>query len=140
MVAPPGPFRITGLLHGCGVPEVHADKHCLAYQNGTSTLFECNDGGFIKRSTTGSTWTHIGNGLITSQIYRLGVAQTVANENIIGLQDNGTKSFLSGSWSDEIGGDGFECAIDYTNENTIYGELYYGDIEDQPIMESTGQP
>jgi hypothetical protein len=114
--------------YGCGVPEVHADKHCLAYQNGTSTLFEGNDGGVYKTTNTGSTWTNLGNGLSISQIYRLGVAQTVANENIIGLQDNGTKSFLSGSWSDEIGGDGFECIIDYTNQNTLYGELYYGDI------------
>ena len=112
----------------CSVPAVHADKHCLAFQNGTSTLFEGNDGGVYKTSNNGTTWTYIGSGLATSQIYRLGVAQTVANENIIGLQDNGTKSFLSGSWSDEIGGDGFECAIDYTNQNTLYGEIYYGDI------------
>jgi PKD repeat protein len=113
---------------GCSVQAVHADKHCLAYQNGTSTLFEGNDGGFYKTANNGSSWTHLGGGLITSQIYRLGVAQTVSNENIIGLQDNGTKSYLSGSWSDELGGDGFECAIDYTNQNTLYGELYYGDI------------
>jgi PKD repeat protein len=114
--------------YGCLVPEVHADKHCLAYQNGTSTLFEGNDGGLYKTTNIGSTWTNLGNGLVTSQLYRLGVAQTVANENIIGLQDNGTKAFLSGTWNDEIGGDGFECAIDYTNQNTLYGELYYGDI------------
>ena len=114
--------------YGCGVPEVHADKHCLAYQNGTSTLFEGNDGGIYKTINNGTNWAYLGNGLITSQLYRLGVAQTVANENIIGLQDNGTKSFLSGAWSDEIGGDGFECAIDYTNQNTLYGELYYGAI------------
>ena len=114
--------------YGCGVSEVHADQHYLAYQNGTSTLFECNDGGLYKTVNNGSTWTHHGNGLVISQIYRLGVAQTVANENIVGLQDNGTKAFLSGVWSDEIGGDGFECAIDYTNANTLYGELYYGEI------------
>jgi PKD repeat protein len=112
----------------CSVTAVHADKHYLAYQNGTSTLFECNDGGFYKTTNNGSSWTHLGSGLVTSQIYRLGVAQTVTNENIIGLQDNGTKSFISGGWYDEIGGDGFECAFDYTNQNTMYGELYYGDI------------
>ncbi len=112
----------------CSVSAVHADQHNLAYQNGTSTLFECNDGGFYKTTNNGSSWTHLGSGLAISQIYRLGVAQTVSNENIIGLQDNGTKSFLSGTWYDEIGGDGFECAIDYTNANTLYGELYYGDI------------
>jgi PKD repeat protein len=113
----------------CGVTAVHADQHCLAFQNGTSTLFECNDGGFYKTTNLGSSWAHIGSGIATSQIYRLAVAQTVANEEICGLQDNGTKSYLSGSWYDEIGGDGFDCAIDYTTQNTLYGELYYGAIE-----------
>jgi PKD repeat protein len=47
---------------------------------------------------------------------------------VIGLQDNGTKSFSSSSWSDVLGGDGMECAIDPTNANTQYGEVYYGDI------------
>ena len=31
-----------------GVPVVHADKHSLIYQNGTTTLFEGNDGGIYK--------------------------------------------------------------------------------------------
>ncbi len=98
----------------------------LAYQNGTSTLWLGNDGGLYKTSNNGVSWTHHGSGLITSQIYRFGTAQTSSNDIIIGLQDNGTKALLSGTWSDEIGGDGFECAYDYTNVNTMYGELYYG--------------
>ena len=115
--------------YGCGVPIVHADKHCLAFQNGTSTLFEGNDGGVYKTVNNGVAWTYIGSGIATSQIYRLGVAQTVANENIIGLQDNGTKAFLSGAWSDVLGGDGMDCAIDYTNANTMYGESQSGALE-----------
>lgn len=114
--------------YGCGVPEVHADKHFLVYQGGSSTLFECNDGGLYKTSNNGSTWTHLSSGMETSQIYRMGVSQTVMDEVIIGLQDNGTKARLSGTWSDVIGGDGFECLIDYTDVNTQYGALYYGDI------------
>ncbi|MBM3436306.1 MAG: hypothetical protein FJY07_08850, partial [Bacteroidetes bacterium] len=114
--------------YGCGVSEVHADQHFLGYQNGTSVLFEGNDGGFYKTTDNGANWTHLGNGLVTSQIYRMSTAQTVANENICGLQDNGTKAYLSGSWSDEIGGDGFDCAINYSDHNILYGELYYGDI------------
>lgn len=114
---------------GCGVSEVHADQHFLGYQNGTSVLFEGNDGGFYKTTDNGSNWTHLGSGLVTSQVYRMSSAQTVTNENICGLQDNGTKAYLSGSWSDEIGGDGFDCAIDYSDQNVLYGELYYGDIK-----------
>jgi PKD repeat protein len=114
---------------GCGVSEVHADQHFLGYQNGTSVLFEGNDGGFYKTTDDGSNWTHLGSGLATSQVYRMSTAQTVSNEDICGLQDNGTKAFLSGSWTDEIGGDGFDCAIDYSDNNVLYGELYYGDIQ-----------
>lgn len=107
---------------------VHADKHYLAYQPGTSTLFECNDGGLYKSSNTGTTWAHLGNSLVISQMYRLGVSQTSSADVITGLQDNGTKAMLSNVWKDVIGGDGMECLIDYTNTNVQYGELYYGDI------------
>ena len=115
--------------YGCGVSEVHADQHCLNFQNGTSVLFEGNDGGLYKTTNSGSTWTYIGSGLATSQIYRLGVSQTAANEYITGLQDNGTKAYLSGAWQDVIGGDGFECAIDYADNNTLYGEGTYGSLK-----------
>lgn len=111
---------------GCSVTAVHADQHYLAFQNGTSTLFECNDGGLYKSTDNGASWIHLGSGLVISQMYRLGVSQTVANEVVCGLQDNGTKALLNGAWEDVIGGDGMECAIDYTNSNIQYGELYYG--------------
>jgi len=115
--------------YGCGVQEVHADKHFLAYQPGVSEfLFECNDGGLYKSSNDGTTWTHLSNGMAISQIYRMGVSQTVMDEVIIGLQDNGSKARLSGTWTDVIGGDGFECIIDWSDVNTQYGALYYGDI------------
>ncbi|MCF6341685.1 MAG: PKD domain-containing protein [Bacteroidales bacterium] len=108
---------------------VHADKHFLAYQNGTSTLFECNDGGIYKTTNSGGSWTDISNTLVIGQMYRLGVAQTVSDDVITGLQDNGTKNFETDVWEDVIGGDGMECIIDYTNANTQYGELYYGNIK-----------
>ncbi|MEN8223953.1 MAG: PKD domain-containing protein [Bacteroidota bacterium] len=125
-------FNIVNHWTGCGAPSnaqnVHADKHFLAFQNASSTLFECNDGGLYKTSDGGTNWTHLSSGMAISQIYRMGIGQTSADEMIIGLQDNGTKASLSGTWTDVIGGDGFECIIDYTNQNTQYGALYYGDI------------
>ncbi len=108
---------------------IHADKHFMAYQNGTSTLFECNDGGLYKTANGGSSWNHLTNGMEISQIYKIGVAQTVNNDVIAGLQDNGTKAMISGNWNDVIGGDGMDCAIDPSDHNTQYGELYYGDIK-----------
>ncbi len=117
--------------HTCGgsATEVHADKHFLAFQNGSSVLYECNDGGLYKTTDLGASWTQISDGVVCSQIYRLGVSQTSPNDIIIGLQDNGTKAMKSSTWDDVIGGDGMECLIDYTDENVQYGELYYGSIK-----------
>lgn len=113
---------------GGSATNVHADKHNLGFQNGSSTLFECNDGGLYSTTDGGSTWNHITNGMVISQMYRLGVAQTTSSDVIAGLQDNGTKAMLTSIWYDVIGGDGMECLIDYSNENTQYGSLYYGSI------------
>jgi PKD repeat protein len=122
-------FNIVNHWSGCtGIQTVHADKHYFAFQGNSSTLFECNDGGLYKTSDGGSSWTHLSSGKAISQIYRLGVGQTAADEVITGLQDNGTKALLTGTWTDVIGGDGFECIVNYTNQNVQYGALYYGSI------------
>lgn len=124
-------FSIVNHWTGCSSPSaqnVHADKHFLVFQHASSTLFEANDGGLYKTADGGVNWTHLSSGMAISQFYRLGVGQSGPNEIIGGLQDNGTKALLSGTWSDVIGGDGFECIIDYTDKNTQYGALYYGDI------------
>jgi len=110
-----------------GVQTVHADHHAMEWQNNT-TLFDGNDGGIYKTVNGGTNWTHHTNGMQISQMYRLGVSQTT-NAVIAGLQDNGTKlRSANGTWTDEIGGDGMECAIDYSNAQYMYGELYYGDF------------
>ncbi len=114
----------------CGgtATNVHADKHFLAYQPDTGHLFECNDGGIYKTTNNGDSWIHIGSGLVTSQMYRLGVSQTSSNDVITGLQDNGSKAMLYGNWADVLGGDGMECVIDHTNEAVQYAEYYFGNI------------
>lgn len=121
-------WNIANHWWGDGVPAVHADKHNLKFNAVNGNLYEVNDGGVYKTSN-GTSWTHLSNGIINSQIYRLSVSQTDAQTTIIGLQDNGTKAILSGEWNDVIGGDGMECLIDYTDKNVQYGSLYYGDIE-----------
>lgn len=73
---------------------VHADKHALAFQNGT-TLFEANDGGIYKTVNGGTNYTDLSNGLVISQLYRIGVSQTNVNTVMTGLQDNGSKLFNS---------------------------------------------
>lgn len=112
---------------GGGVPAVHADKHYMEYQNPT-TLFEANDGGIYKTTNGGTSWTDLTDGTIISQMYKLGVSQTVKDEVITGLQDNGSKLTTSSLWYDVKGGDGMECLIDYTDENVQYATYVNGQI------------
>ena len=114
----------------CGgqVTEVHADQHFLTFLNNTSNLYVCNDGGIYKTDNGGSSWTDISNGLVISQMYRLGLAQTTSSDIITGSQDNGTKNLDESTWTHVIGGDGMECIIDYTNANIQYGEWQNGNI------------
>jgi len=108
---------------------VHADKHFMAFQNGSSTLFQCNDGGIYKTTDSGDNWTDKTNGIVISQMYRLGVSKTESSATITGLQDNGTKLLhTDGAWHDVYGGDGMECLIDYTDYNTQYRCYVRGDI------------
>ena len=108
-------------------PVVHADKHNLVYRS-NGDLFECNDGGVYLSTNNGSTWSDKSDGLVISQMYKLGVSQTVATETITGLQDNGTKLLSGGVWDDVKGGDGMECLIDYTDVNIQYGTYTNGQI------------
>jgi hypothetical protein len=121
-------WTIVNHWTGSGAQAVHADKHMLKYRS-DGLLYECNDGGVYKSTNNGTNWTDKSNGLVISQMYKLGVSQTVSTEVIAGLQDNGTKLRSGSTWSDVIGGDGMECLIDYTNVNIQYGSLYYGDIK-----------
>ena len=113
---------------GDGVQAVHADKHMHKFRS-NGDLFECNDGGIYFSSNNGSSFTDKTNGLVNSQIYKLSVSQTVSDETITGLQDNGTKLLTGGSWYDVKGGDGMECLIDYTDVNIQYGTYVYGQID-----------
>ena len=111
-----------------GIQTVHADKHCHAFQPVTNIFFQGNDGGIYKTTDGGTTWTDLTNGMVISQIYRLGVSQTNSNTVINGLQDNGSKLLKSGSWNDVTGGDGMECIVDYSTTNYMYATYTQGKI------------
>ena len=119
----------SGAYNSCNKPVVHADKHYLAFQNGTSTLFECNDGGLYKTSNGGTTWVDITGNMMHSQIYRIGVSASDNNHLLTGLQDNGTKWFKNNAWSNVGGGDGMECIIDYNDPNIQYACIQNGKLK-----------
>ena len=94
------------------VPEVHADKHFIAFHPlNPSYVYECNDGGLYVTNNGGTNWYDLTNGMGISEIYRIGTSATLANDVICGLQDNGSKELYNGTWYDQTGGDGMECII-----------------------------
>lgn len=110
-----------------GVPTVHADKHFIAFHPlQPNTMFECNDGGLYKTTDGGASWTDLSNGLEISQLYRIGVSQTISNNIICGLQDNGSREIYNNQWYEQTGGDGMECIIDYSDPNIEYATYANG--------------
>lgn len=111
------------------IPIIHADKHALAFHPlNPNYLFECNDGGVYVTANGGQTWTDLSNGLGISQIYRIGVSQTIPNNIICGLQDNGSREIYNNQWYEQTGGDGMECIIDYSNADIEYASYARGVI------------
>lgn len=122
-------WSITNHWYGAnGTPAVHADKHYMEFQN-SQTFFEANDGGIYLTNNGGDTWIDLSNDMVISQMYKLGVSQTVKDEVITGLQDNGSKLITEGAWYDVKGGDGMECIIDYEDVNIQYATYVNGQID-----------
>lgn len=145
-----GGLNWTQLSHwyGSGHPYTHADNHATAWSNGT--LYVANDGGLsILRDpwratvpTTTDDLTFIDNrrnkGLSSHLVYNLGSTAAASPADArwrvtLGLQDNGTRVRqgsgaalqTSGSFEDQIGGDGFGTLIHPTNGDQMLGSLYY---------------
>jgi PKD repeat protein/photosystem II stability/assembly factor-like uncharacterized protein len=108
---------------------VHADIHDLIFLPGSgSTYFAGCDGGVFKTVNSGTAWTDLSGNMQIAQMYCLGMSTSNANIVLTGHQDNGTNRLNGTTWSQVIGGDGMECFVDRTNNNVMYGELYYGDF------------
>ncbi len=117
-------WTLNGHWTGTGAPYVHADHHCLIYVNGTTYWDGC-DGGTFNTTNSGGVWTDKSNNLQIAEMYRIGQSASTGTLLLNGLQDNGTTRY-NGSWAEVLGGDGMECFIDRTNNNTMYGEQYNG--------------
>lgn len=122
-------WNVAPSINPNNVPVVHADVHYIAFHPlQSNTMFVCNDGGIYKTTNGGTSWTDLSNGLQISQIYRIGVAQTASENVIIGLQDNGSREVYNNNWYERTGGDGMDCAIDYTNDMIQYGSYVDGKL------------
>ena len=111
-----------------GLPYVHIDIEVLQYIDGI--IYVGCDGGIIKSTDGGTSYTDLSTGLGIQQFYR--IACSASNKNVVagGAQDNGSviKSNPSHQWMQYFGADGTDCIIDPYNENIIYGSSQLGYI------------
>lgn len=122
-------WEITGHWYGgCNVTAVHADQHVFEYNPLNNKLYIGNDGGVYSTSNQGQNWTIHTNGLVITQIYKIGQDRFDSTHVIFGAQDNGSTTMINGTWFDTRGGDGMEAAVDPQMSNYTYATLYYGDI------------
>ncbi len=111
---------------GDGKPYVHADIHELKFAPISNRLYACSDGGLFMTRNNGQTWTDLSSNLVIAQIYRMDQSTQNANIVLTGWQDNGTNLGTEDYWQEVLGGDGMDCAIDYQNDQIMYGSYYYG--------------
>lgn len=108
---------------------IHVDHHATAWAPSDPThLWIGSDGGVWRSTNSGYSYQSRNYALQTMQFYAINQSVTLPTRALGGTQDNGTYMYNnSPNWTSILGGDGFFCEVDYTNPNTLYAELYYGD-------------
>ena len=113
-----------------GVITIHADKHFMGFNPIAPTrFFETNDGGIYSsyNPVSNGAWTNLTNGLGITQFYSVAVSP-VANYEMGGAQDVGTKKVQPGLYEVASGGDGMQSLIDFADATTAYSSSEYGYI------------
>lgn len=106
---------------------IHPDNHDIEFNpTNSGIIYSCNDGGIFKSTDGGNTWNDLSTGLNIKQYYRLSCSATNPNLMYAGAQDNGTDKINNSIATWVTGGDGMDCAIDYTNDNVVYTSYQYG--------------
>lgn len=124
---------------------VHSDTHAWAFipqPGASSSIVLCGtDGGLVRSSDTGATWTTLNTGgLQTSLFYNIDVRpDPTASVTVGALQDNSLETTSGGSglgWQ-AGGADGFAIAYDGTIAGQVYGCENSGTAPQTRILRST---
>ncbi len=110
---------------------VHSDIHqALFHPLMHNTLFLATDGGVFVSKDGGITYESRNGGLQTAQFYaNFSSSSTNKDLAIGGMQDNSTAIYTGeGAWTKVLGGDGMSTAIDFENDNIIYGSAQFLNI------------
>jgi hypothetical protein len=92
-------------------------------------LFAGNDGGISKTIDGAKNWESInGSGLTITQFYGLDIATNIPEFVSAGCQDNGwyLSQPLSGTWTNYVKGDNYQCLTDYFSPNISYSTAFGG--------------
>ena len=102
------------------MPYVHADYHAAAISPVNKNLFFGTDGGIFVSGDGGNTWDDRKNeGIVTTLAYSIATYPKNPNVSVMGTQDNGTFTRVSGTtiWEQTAGGDGIGTAWSKANNN-----------------------
>ena len=105
---------------------LHSDMHAMEWSPANGELYLGSDAGVFHTADLGTSWSDISSGLAIAQIYKIGQSATNGALTMNGLQDNGTEKCTGEAFTTVFGGDGMQCAIDYSDTNFRYGEYCYG--------------
>ncbi|MBX7215405.1 MAG: hypothetical protein K1X90_00445 [Candidatus Kapabacteria bacterium] len=111
----------------------HPDHHVIVFDPKNPDILHIgSDGGYYRSVDGANNWSRIGNKLPITQFYAMDVDQNRNYRAYGGTQDNGSNGTVAGTsgfsktWNDLSGGDGFWVAVDKSNSNLVYTEIYYG--------------
>ncbi len=125
--------------HGGSPKDVHVDHHNIVLvstdaQTESFRLLNANDGGVAFSDNGGASFTQPLNGYNTTQFYGVD-KKNGANEYFGGMQDNSTWRSPKGKnanarsqWTQQFGGDGFDCVWHYTDPNKLLGASQFNSI------------
>jgi photosystem II stability/assembly factor-like uncharacterized protein len=110
---------------------MHVDHHAMAFApSQPNKVYEGNDGGLYYSTNSGGTWIKVDN-QPTSQFYAIAIDEQYPERLYGGTQDNGTWRTLTGNlddWEHILGGDGFYCLVDPTDNDIIFAEYQNGGL------------
>jgi len=101
---------------------IHPDCHSVEYNPLNNYVYAATDGGYYRSTDDGATWVNLFAGINSAQFYH--IDDYDANQYVIlgGCQDNGIKYRSTNTvvFSHILCCDGFDAAIDYTDQSKGY--------------------